>query len=229
MEDRRTTKRRATDRSAVGWTASEALITQTIHDARQQAAGLRALIQAMDDNGYVLTPDTFRYLSDAASELSALLEHILDQSRSIRRIGVWRSIEDIAISARLTGQVELDLITDEEATIVADPALLRRATRNLLDNAVRAAGRGGRVRVTVQRQADSTSVIIEDSGPGFGGVPGGRASIGLGVVAEFLGSVHGSFEILRSDLGGARLRVNVPDRVTGLDLDEEAVGEDIAM
>jgi signal transduction histidine kinase len=154
---------------------------------------------------------------------------MLDQTQRLRRMQVWNSVEDIVMSARLTGQTELELAVDEEAAIVAEPALLRRATRNLIDNAVRAAGPQGRVRFTIQRASDSTSIVIDDSGPGFGGAPGGRASIGLGVVAEFLGSVHGSFEILRSDLGGARLRVTVPDRVAGLGHGEEAVSEDLAM
>ena len=101
MEERRSRKRRVTDRSTPGLNASEALLKQAIHDARHQAASLRALIEAMHDHGYLVTPEIFRYLSVSASELTATLEHMLDQTQRVRRMPVWSSVEDIVMSARL--------------------------------------------------------------------------------------------------------------------------------
>jgi len=64
-----------------------------------------------------------------------------------------------------------------------NPALLRRAISNLLDNAVRAAGPAGTVSIQVQQRDDAVMLSVEDDGPGFGEIPSG-AGLGLPAVAR---------------------------------------------
>jgi signal transduction histidine kinase len=199
-------------RPSPGLRDMETRLAQALHDARQQAAALTALIHLLDSGSAALTRDTLHYLDRSASQLADLLERVLDRSAAHERLIVWDVVEDIVESSRLTADVDLDLEIDESLCIRANASLLRRATSNLLDNACRAAGEGGRVRVTTRHVRDATEIIVEDSGPGFGTSLHGHASLGLSVVAEFVGNVHGSFEIRRSsDLGGTLLRVTVPD------------------
>jgi signal transduction histidine kinase len=190
-----------------------------LHDARQQAASLSALIHVMDGGTYTVTQGTMHYLARAASQLTDLLEHAVDRSTAPEQLLVWQCVDDIVMAMQLSQAVDLELIVDEQAAVVANASLLRRATSNLLENALRAAGDDGRVRFQIARSSESTVIVVEDSGPGFGTAPRGRASVGLGVVAELVGHVHGSFEIRRSDLGGALLRITIPDRQTDLSLE----------
>ncbi|MEV8511032.1 HAMP domain-containing sensor histidine kinase [Dactylosporangium sp. NPDC051484] len=50
------------------------------------------------------------------------------------------------------------------ATIVGDPALLRQAVANLVQNAVRHNVRDGRIRITVDRTPAAVSLIVENTG-----------------------------------------------------------------
>jgi signal transduction histidine kinase len=89
-----------------------------------------------------------------------------------------------------------------------DPLALWRAVRNILDNACRVAGE--RVEVTVLCQEGWTVVQVDDDGPGFGGGPGGLASLGLGIVHDLVSGYGGGLELGRCELGGARVRVLLP-------------------
>jgi K+-sensing histidine kinase KdpD len=210
---------RVGDRRASRRSPADDRIAQVLHDARQQAASLSALIHVMDRGPYTVSQETMHYLARAASQLTDLLEHLLDRSTTHERVLVWHCVDDIVMGMQLSQAVDLELIVDEEAAVFADASLLRRAASNLLENALRAAGDDGKVRFQIGRSGDSTVLVVEDSGRGFGTAPHGRASVGLGVVAELVGHVHGSFEIRRSDLGGALLRITIPDRQSDLSLE----------
>lgn len=93
---------------------------------------------------------------------------------------------------------------------VVDRLGLWRAVRNILDNACRAAGPGGQVRVRVA-EVDGAAVIDTcDDGPGFGAGPAGLAQVGLGIVREVAEASGGTVDIDRSDLGGCRVRLVLP-------------------
>jgi K+-sensing histidine kinase KdpD len=218
-EEPRVGEARVGDRRASRRGPADDRLAEILHDARQQAASLSALIQVMDGGPYTVSQGTMHYLARAASQLTDLLEHVVDNSPALEPLLVWQCVDDIVMAIQLSQSVDLELIVDEEAAVVADASLLRRATSNLLENALRAAGDDGRVRFQIRRSSEATVMVVEDSGSGFGTAPRGRASVGLGVVAELVGQVHGSFEIRRSDLGGALLRITIPDRQTDLSLE----------
>jgi signal transduction histidine kinase len=85
-----------------------------------------------------------------------------------------------------------------------------RALRNLVGNAVRAAGPGGHVDVRVQGVDGWAVAQVDDDGPGFGAAPPGMASLGLGIVLESVVSWGGDLEIRRSAPGGCRVRLLLP-------------------
>jgi len=94
-----------------------------------------------------------------------------------------------------------------EAWTHADPLAFWRALRNMVDNAVRAAGPDGRVEVRVERAAGWVVVQVDDDGPGFGAVPAGTDSLGLDILREFAAAWNGHLEICRSSLGGCCVRL----------------------
>lgn len=210
-ERRGVDRRLGTDRCA--GVPSPKVIVQLLHDARQQAATISALMEIIEHSRGYRQDETLQLVSHAAMQLVDLLEHPLGRSADVEVLQLWCIVEDLVAAARLVCSVDLEVDVDGRVMIAADPILVRRATSNLLDNAIRSAGAGGSVRFRIQQDSEAAYLIIEDSGPGFGQAPRGRSSLGLGVVFEFLGGVHGTLEIQQSNLGGAMLSLSIPRRV----------------
>jgi signal transduction histidine kinase len=61
-------------------------------------------------------------------------------------------------------RIEVDV---EPRTVSLDPARVRQAVENLLDNALRYAGQGGLITVRSSRVEDAVTISVDDSGPGF--------------------------------------------------------------
>jgi len=121
--------------------------------------------------------------------------------------------------------VELELDAPQPQTVRADAAALRILVRNLVDNAVRYAGRGGRVIVQVSGEDAQAIVRVDDSGPGipaqerarvfdrFYRRDGGESTgSGLGLaIVRAIAQRHGAQVALgASPLGGLRAEVRLP-------------------
>ncbi len=109
------------------------------------------------------------------------------------------------------------LATPTRIAFTADRAWVRvyrldlwRGLRNMLDNAVRAAGESGRVEVRVSTDTRWVIVEVEDDGPGFGAGPAGTASLGLSIVRRVAADSGGDLEIRDGAPGGCRVRLLLP-------------------
>jgi signal transduction histidine kinase len=100
--------------------------------------------------------------------------------------------------------------TGQEAWAHVDRLAFWRALRNVISNAVRAAGPTGRVEVQVMSMGGWTVAQVDDDGPGFGAVRPGIASLGLGIVQESVASWGGGMRIRRGGLGGCCVRLRMP-------------------
>ncbi|MGZ6037069.1 MAG: sensor histidine kinase [Phenylobacterium sp.] len=67
--------------------------------------------------------------------------------------------------------VQLAVSTTAGAVVEADPKLLFEAISNLLDNAIKFTGAGGRVRLELDAGGERPRIIVQDNGPG---VPAGE-------------------------------------------------------
>ena len=97
-----------------------------------------------------------------------------------------------------------------EVWAAADRLALHRALRNIVGNALRAAGPGGRVAVSVEQSGDWAVARVDDNGPGFGAASSGMASMGLDIVLESVAACGGRLEIRRGDLGGCCVCLSMP-------------------
>lgn len=108
------------------------------------------------------------------------------------------------------------LVRDASTPVLADPDGLRRSVRNLIDNAVRAAGPDGHVEVRAGLDGDEVVVEVADDGPGFGQVPA-QEGLGLVTVRRFARRWGGSLHVAESPGGGALVTLRLPRATDSLD------------
>lgn len=193
---------------AAGATQAAAIVRAAMreahHDLRQPIAAIRALVAAAEAQPGV-PPVVASYLhriEEQTAQMVRVCRQVLERVEERRVTAVEQVAADAAQGCReATGcAIELDV---EPVSVLIDRDRLRRAIANLLENAARAAGPGGRLRVTVRREGDHVRVSVGDSGPGFGAGPRGASSLGLGLVNRLACDHGGRVEIGTSDLGGA--------------------------
>lgn len=124
--------------------------------------------------------------------------------------------------------IRLDVVADEIATALTlatttrvtfdgtrvcayvDRLALWRALRNLTDNAVRAAGPAGEVRISAGVEDGRAVVVVDDDGPGFGAAPPGLAGLGLRIARDMIAAFGGTVELRHGTLGGGCVRLVLP-------------------
>jgi K+-sensing histidine kinase KdpD len=108
----------------------------------------------------------------------------------------------------LSSATAIDIIATE-VWAVADRLAFWRALRNIVGNAIRAAGPSGRVVLRVERAEPWAVAQVDDNGPGFGSACSGIASMGLDIVRESVAACGGHLEIRRGGLGGCCVRMRM--------------------
>lgn len=133
------------------------------HDLRTPLASLRIRLEAME-------PEAERLKAvRTIEETTELLEDILELSRQgksrepERTMDVSVLVEDMVEDYAETG-APVTLVSAQRSVTVCRPVLMRRALRNLIDNA---ATYGGSARVTVENSVGQASIHIDDDGPGM--------------------------------------------------------------
>ncbi len=80
---------------------------------------------------------------------------------------VYRSVlEDLLPLAEAKG-IDIGVVSNTDATIIANEVDLITLVKNLVDNAIRYTPEGGRVDLSVSATNGVTTLVVEDSGPGI--------------------------------------------------------------
>jgi signal transduction histidine kinase len=179
------------------------------HDVRQPLSAVLLMVASLraDTNLSPKARESLRRIEHEAEWMAELLSAADDDA--VRTVDVGAVVEDTVRAARAVSQPDLQFVQQAEAHVVADSVNLRRAVRNLVDNAVRAVGADGTVCVTVGRNITDALVEVADSGPGFGGIPR-QQGLGLMSVRRFLDDVGGSLAVGASTFGGALVTLRLP-------------------
>lgn len=133
------------------------------HDLRTPLASLRVRVEQVED-------DALRDKMIASiDEMAAMLTDILALARSgagtegREPIALRGLVEELAADYRERGK-DVAVAAAVDAAVMARPLLLRRALRNLIDNA---ATYGKRARLSVERGQGEVRIIVSDDGPGL--------------------------------------------------------------
>jgi len=138
------------------------LLSAVGHDLRTPIAAMRITAEFVDD------ADTRERLTRNLDELQSLTEAVLSAARAgpgeeKRRVDLAALIESVCDDLVELG-LPVDVDIDGSAPCLCRPSEIRRAVRNLIENAVRY---GGTARVTLQKGSDGFDVVVEDNGPGI--------------------------------------------------------------
>jgi signal transduction histidine kinase len=168
-----------------------------------------------------------REIDTNVAELDALVEEVLLASR-LDASGTLEPPQPVALLAVAAEEAARAGATAEgdDLLLPGDERLLRRAVRNLLENARRYAGTG--VEVQVRRRADGgADVVVADQGPGvpehlrerifepFFRMPGhaereGGVGLGLSLVRQIAERHGGRVRCEPRDGGGSRFVISLP-------------------
>jgi two-component sensor histidine kinase len=125
------------------------------------------------------------------------------------RIRLDALADEVVAAMRLATRTQINL-TAAETWVWADRLACWRALRNVLGNAIRAAGSGGHVDIRVTTVDGLAVIQIDDDGPGLGEVRPGFGSLGLGIVQDLAAAHGGQLQIRRGVLGGCCVQLTLP-------------------
>ncbi len=173
-----------------------------------------------------LTKESIEEIERIEALMCMLLGYVRPQSPRSQSLDVRKELEltlqffqpflersDIAVTAKFS---------DSPAAICIDRERFRQIIINLLNNAIDATGKGGRIQIQVQPTGASVEILVEDNGPGVSSADRDRIfdpfytqkkngnGLGLALVRKYVEEVDGMISCEPNQPSGARFRMRFP-------------------
>jgi signal transduction histidine kinase len=216
-------------------TKGEYIAPQLLHDLRSPLTVMRLYADILADQARRGEPAAAEHVENLRAELN-MAESLLDPDRrpaasaARERIDLVKMLEELTAlySAAHAPRLRIEYITEQEALpVLADPLALRRAFRNVLDNAVKYTQAGGRVRVRAGEEDGQASVVVSDTGVGMSAAEQERAfepsfrgaaarsaaagrGLGLGITRELLEAQGGTITLDSRPGHGSEVTIRLP-------------------
>jgi signal transduction histidine kinase len=194
------------------------------HDLRTPLASLRVRAESVEDEG-----ERAR-MSQTIDEMNRMLEDILSLARAGRSAESAQKVDLAALAdAVVEDFIELgspvDLADSDRAVAFVRPQQIRRALRNLIENAI---VYGERAHVSVVQEGGMIRIAVADDGPGiaedrmaemlepFTRLEGSRnretggAGLGLALVRAIMAEHHGELRLANRSQGGLEASLVLP-------------------
>ena len=218
---------RRQERQAMLGRIASGLVHDLAHPVQNIVNGARLLLRQPDDGAY---REVFRR---ALERESAAVRRVLDDLHQLSRaaplerfvVDVARHVRDALESARGAADsagVRVSCEGSAPVLAVGDAFALGRVWRNLFQNAIEAAGEGGRVEVCVEPRDGQAVISVHDSGPGVAlaqlphlfdeFVTTKRRGLGLGlaICKRVVEQLDGTISAANATDGGAVFEVRLP-------------------
>jgi two-component system sensor histidine kinase TctE len=158
-------------------------ISDAAHQLRTPLAGLKSQTElALNETADPALRERLKRVHESAARSAHVVNQLLTLARAepesvatypktrfdVRRMAAELSAE--MVPRALAGGVDLGFEGGDDETpvpVLGHPLLMREALTNLVDNALRYAGRGKVVTVRVESRGPEVVVTVEDSGPGL--------------------------------------------------------------
>ncbi len=206
------------------------MLADVSHQLRTPLAALRLRMELLAAEP---AADTAEF--DGALEELARLARLVDGLLAVARAeNVTEPPEQVAVTRLLAERaeawqpvaaernVDLALETNEQVMALTVPGHLEQVIDNLVDNALNAAPRGGRVRLAARRAGHRGVVTVTDDGPGMGdtakaeafrrfrtGSPSGTG-LGLAIVDRLVTADGGTVSLSDAPGGGLTVTIDLP-------------------
>lgn len=204
----------------------QSLLANASHELRSPLARMKMAVQMLDGASPQQSQRLKHEIETNVAELDALVEEVLLASRldAVQRVDKRDPVDLLALAAEEGSRVDA-VVDGTSATVAGDERLLRRALRNLLENARRYGG--GDISVNVTSGGNQATVQVCDRGPGvppaqrerifepFYRLPGhaeqaGGVGLGLSLVKQIAERHGGSVRCTDRDGGGSCFELVFP-------------------
>jgi two-component system OmpR family sensor kinase len=222
------------DRLEDAFARQRRFVSDASHELRSPLTAIRGQLEVLARSEAPDAAEVRRVERLALAEMGRV-ERMVEDLLALARLdeGVGPAPRELAADSFLR---ELIAATDERVeigalaagTLRADPDLIAQVLRNLISNARRHAGAGGRVLVASAAGPGGLRVDVDDDGPGVPPVErervfdrfhrseagreraSGGSGLGLGIARSILAAHDGQIWIEDSPLGGARVSFELP-------------------
>ena len=204
----------------------QSLLANASHELRSPLARLKMAVSMLDDAHPAQRDKLKREINTNVAELDALVEEVLLASRldGAQPLDPNERVDLLAVAAEEASRVDAE-VDGVPLLVAGDERLLRRALRNLLENARRYGGR--EVNVVIEARAGRALVRVCDRGPGvpevmrerifesFFRLPGhaeqaGGVGLGLSLVKQIAERHGGSVRCEAREGGGSCFVLALP-------------------
>jgi signal transduction histidine kinase len=205
----------------------QSLLANASHELRSPLARMKMAVSMLDDAPPNQRDKLKREIDTNVAELDALVEEVLLASRldaAATTPDPAERVDLLALAAEEAARVDA-AVDGVPLTVSGDERLLRRALRNLLENARRYGGHD--VQVDIGRVSGRAEVRVSDRGPGvpealrerifeaFYRLPGhaereGGVGLGLSLVRQIAERHHGSVRCEAREGGGSCFVLSLP-------------------
>lgn len=215
------------------------LITAISHDLRTPLAGLRAMVEAIDDRVVDDPPSLRRYAAEMRRQVEALVALVDDlfelvqlDAGAIEAESERARLEDVihsAVTACGAQATAKRLVVEERldgaGEVLCSPRLVR-VLQNLLQNAIRHTPEDGTIRIEARRSPEGLEVAVEDTGEGipldaidrvfepfWRGDPARStpgSGLGLALAKRIVEALGGNIRVETDRERGARFAVRLP-------------------